>query len=81
LEISVSEYNRGTQIQPQDLDDEDFSLVIDKANYFAFKIDDESFMELHLGTEVCIKEKKVTVPSSLPIAKNKKTMQSTKQKR
>jgi len=41
LEISVSEYNRGTQIQPQDLDDEDFSLVIDKANYFAFKIDDK----------------------------------------
>lgn len=39
-EISVSTYARGTQIQAQDLDDEDFSLVIDKANYFAFKIDD-----------------------------------------
>lgn len=39
-EISVSAYARGTQIQAQDLDDEDFSLVIDKANYFAFKIDD-----------------------------------------
>jgi len=35
-EISVSAYTRGTQIQPQDLDDEDFSLVIDKSNYFAF---------------------------------------------
>jgi len=35
-EISVSQYKRGTQISAQDLDDEDFSLVIDKANYFAF---------------------------------------------
>jgi len=39
-EISVSQYKRGTQISAQDLDDEDFSLVIDKANYFAFKMDD-----------------------------------------
>ena len=39
-EISVSAYKRGTVISPQDLDDEDFSRVIDKANYFAFKIDD-----------------------------------------
>ena len=35
-EISVSAYSRGTTISAQDLDDEDFSLVIDKANYFAF---------------------------------------------
>ena len=39
-EISVSSYERGTQIQAQDLDDEDFQLTIDKANYFAFKMDD-----------------------------------------
>jgi hypothetical protein len=39
-EISVSAYKRGTTIAAQDLDDEDFSLVIDKANYFAFKMDD-----------------------------------------
>lgn len=39
MEISVSAYARGTQITAQDLDDEDFSLVVDKANYFAFKID------------------------------------------
>lgn len=39
-EVSVREYARGTKINAQDLDDEDFSLVIDKANYFAFKIDD-----------------------------------------
>lgn len=35
-EITVSPYARGTQVNAQDLDDEDFSLVIDKANYFAF---------------------------------------------
>ena len=39
-EISVSQYQRGTQISAQDLDDEDFTRVVDKANYFAFKIDD-----------------------------------------
>ena len=38
-EISVSSYARGTQITAQDLDDEDFSLVVDKSNYFAFKGD------------------------------------------
>ena len=39
-EISVSEYARGTNVTAQDLQDEDFSLVVDKANYFAFKMDD-----------------------------------------
>ena len=39
-EISVSEYKRGTTIAAQDLTDADFSLTIDKANYFAFKMDD-----------------------------------------
>lgn len=38
-EISVSPYARGQQITAQDMTDEDFSLVIDKANAFAFKID------------------------------------------
>ena len=39
-EITVKAYSRGTTITPQDLDDEEFSLTIDKANYFAFKVDD-----------------------------------------
>ena len=38
-EITVKSYARGTTITPQDLDDEEFSLTIDKANYFAFKVD------------------------------------------
>jgi uncharacterized protein YqfB (UPF0267 family) len=48
-EISVSAYKRGTVISPQDLDDEDFSLVIDKANYFAFKIDDIEEAHSHVN--------------------------------
>jgi protein-tyrosine-phosphatase len=35
-EVSVQAYARGTQITAQDLDDSDFTLVVDKANYFAF---------------------------------------------
>jgi|TARA_R110000851_G_scaffold12862_2_gene44269 hypothetical protein len=48
-EISVSEYKRGTQVSAQDLDDEDFSLVIDKANYFAFKCDDIETAHSHVN--------------------------------
>ena len=48
-EISVSEYTRGTQVAAQDLDDEDFSLVIDKANYFAFKCDDIETAHSHVN--------------------------------
>jgi len=48
-EITVKEYARGTQITPQDLDDEDFSLVVDKANYFAFKVDDIEEAHSHVN--------------------------------
>jgi hypothetical protein len=48
-EISVSSYARGTQVNAQDLDDEDFSLVVDKANYFAFKIDDIEEAHSHVN--------------------------------
>ena len=48
-EITVKEYARGTMIQPQDLDDEDFSLVVDQANYFAFKIDDIEEAHSHVN--------------------------------
>jgi uncharacterized protein YqfB (UPF0267 family) len=48
-EISVSAYARGTTIAAQDLDDEDFSLTIDKANYFAFKIDDIEEAHSHVN--------------------------------
>lgn len=48
-EITVSAYARGTQVNAQDLDDEDFSLTIDKANYFAFKVDDIEEKHSHVN--------------------------------
>lgn len=48
-EISVSPYARGTQVQAQDLTDEDFSLVVDKSNYFAFKVDDIEKKHSHVN--------------------------------
>ena len=48
-EITVKAYDRGTTITPQDLDDEDFSLTIDKANYFAFKVDDIEEAHSHVN--------------------------------
>jgi len=48
-EITVQAYERGTQITPQDLDDEDFNLTIDKANYFAFKVDDIEEAHSHVN--------------------------------
>ena len=48
-EISVSAYARGTQVTAQDLDDEDFSLVVDKANYYAFKMDDIEEAHSHVN--------------------------------
>jgi hypothetical protein len=48
-EITVKNYSRGTQITAQDLDDEDFTLVVDQANYFAFKIDDIEAAHSHVN--------------------------------
>lgn len=49
LEVTVRAYARGTQIKAQDLDDEDFSLVVDKSNYFAFKLDDIEEAHSHVN--------------------------------
>ena len=48
-EITVKSYSRGSTITPQDIDDEEFSLVIDKANYFAFKVDDIEEAHSHVN--------------------------------
>jgi hypothetical protein len=48
-EVSVQAYTRGTQITAQDLDDEDFSLVVDQANFYAFKIDDIEAAHSHVN--------------------------------
>ena len=39
-DVTVNALERKTAISVEDLADSDFSLVIDKANYFAFKMDD-----------------------------------------
>ena len=48
-EISVKEYARGTTVTAQDLDDEDYQLVVDKSNYFAFKMDDIEEAHSHVN--------------------------------
>ena len=48
-EIVVKDYARGTQVTAQDLDDEDFTLVVDQANYFAFKVDDIEAAHSHVN--------------------------------
>lgn len=48
-EIYIQDYARGTNVDPQDLDDEDFLLTIDKAKYFAFAMDDIEQKHSHVG--------------------------------
>ena len=48
-EITVNPYLRGTQIATQDLMDDDYQLVVDKANYFAFKLDDIEEVEANVN--------------------------------
>jgi len=48
-EISVSAYTRGTAISTQDLTDVDFTLTVDKSNYFAFKLDDIEEQQTHIN--------------------------------
>jgi hypothetical protein len=48
-EISISDYKRGTQVVTQDLDDSDFTLIVDQANYFAFKMDDIETAHSHVN--------------------------------
>jgi len=48
-EITVSTYARGTAVAAQDLSDADFSLTIDQANYFMFKMDDIESAHSHVN--------------------------------
>lgn len=49
MEIAVRSYARGQQIVAQDLVDEDFTLTIDQANYFAFATDDIEKAQSHIN--------------------------------
>ena len=48
-EISVLAYTRGTAIATQNLTDVDFTLTVDKSNYFAFKLDDIEEQQTHIN--------------------------------
>lgn len=47
-EISVQDYARGKQLNASDLNDDSFQLTIDKANAFAFKVDDIEAKHSHV---------------------------------
>lgn len=48
-EITVSEYQRGTQLTPQDLEDSDFTLIVDRSNSFIFRVDDIEKSQSHVN--------------------------------
>lgn len=50
-EVSVKPYARGGQIVAQDLEDSDFTLIVDKANYAAFRLDDIETSFSHINFE------------------------------
>lgn len=50
-EIVVSDYSRGQIIRPQDLEDDDFTLIVDQAKSFAFAVDDIEKKHSHVNFE------------------------------
>jgi len=49
--ITVSAYSRGATVSPQDLADDQVTMVVDEANAFAFKIDDIEERQSHVNFE------------------------------
>jgi len=49
--VSVAAYQRGSVVNPQDLADDQISMVVDNANAFAFKIDDIEERHSHVNFE------------------------------
>jgi hypothetical protein len=49
--VSVSAYVRGQVLNTQDLYDEETTMVIDKANYFQFRVDDLEERQSHINWE------------------------------
>jgi hypothetical protein len=48
-DITVSSYTRGLNLTTQALDDADFSLIVDQANYFQFSLDDVESSMSHVN--------------------------------
>ena len=49
--VTVSAYTRGSVVNPQDLADDQITMVVDQANAFAFKIDDIEERHSHVNFE------------------------------
>ena len=49
--LTISSYARGSVINPQDLADDQITMVVDQANAFAFKIDDIEERHSHVNFE------------------------------
>lgn len=49
MEIAIRSYTRGKIIQPQDMVDEDYTLIIDQANEFAFQLEDIEKAHSHIN--------------------------------
>tara|TARA_E500000305_G_scaffold110664_1_gene119457 strand:+ start:1833 stop:2822 length:990 start_codon:yes stop_codon:yes gene_type:complete len=49
--VTVSAYQRGSVVNPQDLADDQITMVVDQANAFAFKIDDIEERQSHVNFE------------------------------
>ena len=48
-DITITAYERGTALATQDLVDADFTMVVDKANYFQFAVDDIEESHSHVS--------------------------------
>ncbi len=49
--VTVSSYQRGSVVNPQDLADDQITMVVDQANAFAFKINDIEERQSHVNFE------------------------------
>ena len=49
--IAVSTYVRGQSVRAQDLDDDELTLIVDKANKFAFRVNDIEKKQSHINWE------------------------------
>jgi hypothetical protein len=48
-EIAITKYARGTQLTSQDLEDQDFTLLVDRSNAFQFQVDDIEKKQSHVN--------------------------------
>ena len=48
-EVTVKSLARGTQLVAEDIEDSDFTLTVDRANYFSFRVDDIEESQSHVN--------------------------------